>query len=34
MTKNRVDFLIYGKDENNIDNIVIVELKQLTLNNN
>ena len=28
MTKNRVDFLIYGKDENNIDNIVIVELKQ------
>ncbi len=30
LTSRRVDFLIGGKDENNFDNIVIVELKQWT----
>lgn len=28
MTGNRVDFLVYGKDENENDNMVIIELKQ------
>jgi DUF2075 family protein len=27
-TKQRVDFLIYGKDENDIENVVLIELKQ------
>ena len=28
VTSNRVDFLIYGNDENNKENLVIIELKQ------
>jgi len=28
VTKNRIDFLIYGKNESNSDSLVIVELKQ------
>ena len=27
-TKQRVDFLIYGKDDNDIENVVLIELKQ------
>lgn len=27
-TRQRVDFLIYGKDENDIENVVLIELKQ------
>lgn len=28
VTRNRIDFLIFGKDDNNKDNVVIIELKQ------
>lgn len=27
-TKQRIDFLIYGKDENDLENVILVELKQ------
>lgn len=28
MTNNRIDFLLYGRDKNDINNLIIMELKQ------